>query len=85
MKLLLLLVGCFSLLISTNAVMTDKQMKAALKLLGNTCLSKSKADPAQVQALRKGEWPEEKPIMSYLYCVLNTQNIITKESGACAN
>nr|AIX97061.1 odorant-binding protein 15 [Dastarcus helophoroides] len=80
MKALLLIYVYLACTGLSKAAMTEAQYKAGAKLIRKTCISKSKVDAGKVEALRKGEWPEEKALMCYLYCVLASYKVVTPEN-----
>ncbi|XP_050298251.1 general odorant-binding protein 72-like [Anthonomus grandis grandis] len=54
-----------------DAAMTEKQMKAAVRLIKNACVPKSKVTEEQIEAMQHGNFDLEKSAMCYVHCVLN--------------
>ncbi|XP_030758741.1 general odorant-binding protein 72-like [Sitophilus oryzae] len=53
-----------------TCAMSDAQVKATMKLLKNTCMSKSKATEEQINAMHDGDWNQDKHGKCYLQCIL---------------
>nr|QLQ34535.1 odorant binding protein 4 [Callosobruchus chinensis] len=78
MKCLLLLL-CIFLITHRISSLTEKQFNATKKLVRNTCQNKSKATSEAIDAMRKGNFNQDKNAQCYIHCILNTYNLLNKE------
>ncbi|XP_056645762.1 general odorant-binding protein lush-like [Diorhabda carinulata] len=60
--------------------MNEKQMKAAVKLVTNMCLQKTKATSEDIEKMHKGDWDVDHTAMCYMYCALNSYKLINKNN-----
>nr|UYB94410.1 odorant-binding protein 8 [Lytta caraganae] len=80
MKALLPVALILASIYTSEGVMTEKQMEAAKKLIRNVCQPKFKVTDERIEAMHKGDWSPDKPIMCYNWCVLNMYKLITKDN-----
>ncbi|XP_060527914.1 general odorant-binding protein 19a isoform X2 [Cylas formicarius] len=80
MKLLMLAIGVISAVPWTRAAMSEAQMKAALKLVRNTCQPKSKATSEQIEAMKQGDWNQDRNGQCYLNCILTMYKLQKKDN-----
>lgn len=57
--------------------MTEKQMKAALKLVRNTCQPKNKATDEDIDKMHKGDWEVDKTARCYMACILTMYKLVS--------
>nr|ADX96030.1 odorant binding protein OBP3 [Holotrichia oblita] len=82
MKVPLVLVLLAGLCLRISCTITDAQMKAARKLIGNTCRTKTKISDEQIESMHKGIWPDDDEVMKcYTHCCLATMKLQSKDGG----
>nr|UTN00824.1 odorant binding protein [Semanotus bifasciatus] len=77
-----ILVVIFSnlLLTEVKSAMTEKQLIAAVKMVRNVCLPKTKASVEDVDKMHKGDWDVDHTAMCYMHCALNMYKLIDKDN-----
>nr|AWT23300.1 OBP3 [Hycleus cichorii] len=80
MKILFVIGLILATICYSECVMTEKQMEAAKKLIRNVCQPKFKVADERIEAMHKGDWTPDKPIMCYNWCVLNMYKLISKDN-----
>ncbi|XP_031628177.1 general odorant-binding protein 72-like [Contarinia nasturtii] len=65
----------------TNAAMTMKQLEQSLAMFRKTCSEKNNIDPALVDGLHRGEWPDDnKDLKCFALCIAQTSGTLTKKN-----
>ncbi|XP_065174205.1 general odorant-binding protein 72-like [Atheta coriaria] len=73
------------LLLTLNLVecnITEKQMKAAGKLIKNNCQPKSKATEEEITNMQKGIFSDSKSTKCYVLCTLTNMRVVKKTGEA---
>ncbi|XP_066583844.1 uncharacterized protein [Prorops nasuta] len=55
-----------------ECAMSREQMEKASKGFRNNCISKTGADPAAVNGIREGNFPDDPNLKCYTYCIMKT-------------
>ncbi|KAF2893186.1 hypothetical protein ILUMI_12987 [Ignelater luminosus] len=76
MKLIIYSVLLFSIFQFIRCQLTEKQLQASTKMVRNVCQPKNKVTDAQIDAMHKGEFPEDRSLMCYMECCLRTARLM---------
>ncbi|CAH1183318.1 unnamed protein product [Phaedon cochleariae] len=79
-KLKLTLIVLVSFIVFNVTGLNEKQMKAAVKVVRNVCMPKSKATDEDIDKMHKGDWNIDHTAMCYMHCALNMYKLINKDN-----
>nr|AUF72990.1 odorant-binding protein [Anoplophora chinensis] len=60
--------------------LTEKQVQATVKMVRNTCQSKTKASTDDIEKMHLGDWNIDREAMCYMQCALNMHKLLNKEN-----
>ncbi|XP_060517381.1 general odorant-binding protein lush [Cylas formicarius] len=79
-NLMLLFIVCVCNHDVAFAAMSEKQVVAAVRLVRNMCLPKTKALPEEIDKMHVGDWDIGHNTMCYMQCALNQYKLIGKNN-----
>nr|QUP79524.1 odorant binding protein 31 [Monochamus saltuarius] len=68
------------LFIHQVAGLSEKQLQATVKMIRNTCQSKTKATSDDIDKMHVGDWNIQHETMCYMQCALNMHKLMNKEN-----
>nr|AZK90212.1 odorant binding protein 8 [Holotrichia oblita]AZZ86674.1 odorant-binding protein 8 [Holotrichia oblita] len=82
MKLQLVLVLLLGLCLQVSSAINEAQMKAARKLIRNTCRTKTKISDEQIEDMHKGIWNDDDDVTKcYTHCCMGIMKMQNKHGG----
>ncbi|ERL84669.1 hypothetical protein D910_02096 [Dendroctonus ponderosae] len=63
-----------------NCRLTEKQVAAAVKLVRNMCMGKSKVNPEDIEKMHQGNWDVDYEAQCYMWCGFNMYKMLDKEN-----
>ncbi|KAL1491679.1 hypothetical protein ABEB36_012239 [Hypothenemus hampei] len=60
--------------------MTEKQFEAAVKLVRNMCIGKTKVNPGEIDKMHNGNWDVDNNAQCYMWCSFNSYKLMRKDN-----